>query len=112
MKTMNMKQSVMTITLPIALLVLIGALQASAQDDQSCSNASLKGSYGFQITGSIPGVFAIGGVARVLFDGQGKSCEYCRPLEPPRTARLASTHLLQSPDMHCPLPVLPSTTVL
>ena len=70
-RTMNMKQSVMTIAVPIALLVLIGALQASAQDDQSCSNASLKGSYGFQITGSIPGVFAIGGVARVLFDGQG-----------------------------------------
>jgi hypothetical protein len=48
-----------------------GALQATAQDDQSCSNASLKGTYGFQFTGSIPGVFAIGGVARVLFDGQG-----------------------------------------
>lgn len=69
-RTMNMK-SVMTVALPIALLVLSGVLQATAQDDQSCSNASLKGSYGFQITGSIPGVFAIGGVARVLFDGQG-----------------------------------------
>jgi hypothetical protein len=70
-RTMNMKQSVMTIALSIALLVLICALQASAQDDQSCSKDSLKGAYGFQISGTIPGVFAIGGVARVVFDGEG-----------------------------------------
>jgi hypothetical protein len=67
---MNMK-SVMTIALPIALLIWIGALQASAQDDQICSYASLKGAYGFQFSGTIPGVLAIGGVARVVFDGQG-----------------------------------------
>jgi len=67
-----MKQSVMAVALTIALLFLIGSLQASAQDDdQSCSVASLKGSYGFQINGSIPGVLAISGVARVVFDDEG-----------------------------------------
>jgi hypothetical protein len=68
--TMNVKR-VMTVALPIALIVLSGTLKATAQDDQSCTDASLQGSYGFQVTGSIPNVFAIGGVARVLFDGQG-----------------------------------------
>jgi hypothetical protein len=66
-----MKQSVVAVALPIALLVLISSLQASAQDDQSCSKASLKGNYGFQFSGSIPNVLAIGGIARVVFDGQG-----------------------------------------
>lgn len=66
-----MKQRVMAVPLPIVLLFLTGSLQASAEDDQSCSNASLKGNYGFQISGSIPGVLAIGGVAKVVFDGQG-----------------------------------------
>jgi hypothetical protein len=65
-----MKQSVMTVALPVALLFLTVSF-SSAQDDQSCSKASLKGSYGFQINGSIPGILAIGGVARVVFDGQG-----------------------------------------
>jgi hypothetical protein len=66
-----MKQSAVAVALPIALLVLISSLQASAQDDQSCSNASLKGNYGFQISGSIPGTLAIAGIARLVFDGQG-----------------------------------------
>jgi hypothetical protein len=66
-----MKQSVMAVVLPIALLFLTGSLQASAQDDQSCSKASLRGDYGFQFSGSIPNVLAIGGIARVVFDGQG-----------------------------------------
>jgi hypothetical protein len=69
-----MKQSIVAVALPIALLVLISSLQAGAQDDQDdqiCSKASLKGAYGFQISGSIPNVLAIGGIARVVFDGQG-----------------------------------------
>jgi hypothetical protein len=61
----------MAVALPVALLFLTGSLQASAQDDQSCSSASLKGAYGFQINGTVPGVLAVGGVARVVFDGQG-----------------------------------------
>lgn len=52
-RTVNM-QNAMTVALPIALLVLSGALQATAQDDQSCPTASLKGCYGFQISGSYP----------------------------------------------------------
>ena len=66
-----MKRSVAAVALSITLLVSIGSLKASAEDDQSCSKASLKGSYGFQISGSIPNVLAIGGIARVVFDGQG-----------------------------------------
>lgn len=65
-----MKQSVLTAVLPIAL-VCMSALQTRSQDDRGCSNDSLKGSYGFQITGSIPGTLAIAGIARVVFDGQG-----------------------------------------
>jgi hypothetical protein len=66
-----MKQSIVAVALPVALLFFVGSFQASAQDDQSCSVASLKGAYGFQISGTVPGVLAIGGVARVVFDGQG-----------------------------------------
>jgi hypothetical protein len=66
-----MKHSVMAVALPVALLVLSGSLQAKAQDDQSCSDASLEGGYGFQVSGTVPGVLAIGAVARVMFDGQG-----------------------------------------
>jgi hypothetical protein len=66
-----MKQTVMAVALVIVLLALTGSHQASAQDDQSCSDASLQGAYGFQISGSVPGMVAIGGVARLVFDGQG-----------------------------------------
>ena len=65
-----MKRNVLTVVLPIAL-VCIGALQARSEDDRGCSKESLNGSYGFQITGSIPGTLAIAGIARVVFDGQG-----------------------------------------
>jgi hypothetical protein len=71
------KRIVLTVVLPIAL-ICIGAQQARSEDDQArseddqaCSCESLKGSYGFQITGSIPGTLAIAGIARVVFDGQG-----------------------------------------
>jgi hypothetical protein len=66
-----MKRSVVPVALSISLLFWLTALQASAQDDEDCSNASLTGSYGFQIDGRIPGVLAIGGIARVVFDGKG-----------------------------------------
>jgi hypothetical protein len=65
-----MKRNVLTVVLPVAL-VCIGALQARSEDDRDCSKESLNGSYGFQITGSIPGTLAIAGIARVVFDGQG-----------------------------------------
>jgi hypothetical protein len=70
-RTTTMKQSVAAVALSITLLLLIGSRQASAEDDQNCSKASLRGSYGFQFSGSIPNVLAIGGIARVVFDGQG-----------------------------------------
>ena len=35
-----------------------------------CSNGSLRGSYGFQIKGTIVGLGPIGGVARITFDGE------------------------------------------
>lgn len=69
--TWNRKRTLTTIALPIALLLVVGGLQANAEADQNCSNASLTGTYGFQITGGIPGVMAISGVSRLSFDGQG-----------------------------------------
>ena len=65
-----MKKSVLKFALTVAL-VCIGTLQASSQEVEGCSTASLIGSYGFQISGSIPGTLAIAGVARLVFDGHG-----------------------------------------
>jgi hypothetical protein len=39
--------------------------------ESGCSNGSLRGSYGFQIKGTIVGFGPIGGVARLVFDGAG-----------------------------------------
>jgi hypothetical protein len=36
-----------------------------------CSNASLRGNYGFQFKGTVVGLGPIGGVARITFDGAG-----------------------------------------
>jgi hypothetical protein len=65
-----MKRNILKVALPIAL-VWISALQASSQDDLSCSNDLLTGSYGFVLNGTIVGVgpLAIVGVAK--FDGAG-----------------------------------------
>jgi hypothetical protein len=72
------KRTILQANVVIALLIWTSALRANAQDREdrhgreSCSNASLRGNYGFQINGSIPGVFAIGGIALVTFGGEGK----------------------------------------
>ena len=72
MKTIwNRKRTLTTIALPIGLLLMVGGLRAKAEAAQDCSNASLAGTYGFQIAGGIPGVMAISGVYRLSFDGQG-----------------------------------------
>jgi hypothetical protein len=49
---------------PVRLLPVVHA-------QSGCSNASLRGNYGFQIKGTIVGLGPIGGVARITFDGAG-----------------------------------------
>ena len=65
-----MKRSVLKFALT-AGLGCFAMLQAGAQEVEGCSAASLIGSYGYQISGSIPGTVAIAGIARVVFDGHG-----------------------------------------
>jgi hypothetical protein len=51
-------------TTPVRLVPVVHA-------QSGCSNGSLRGSYGFQIKGTIVGLGPIGGVARISFDGAG-----------------------------------------
>lgn len=65
-----MKRNILKVALPIAL-VWISALQASSQDDLSCSNDLLTGSYGFVLNGTIVGVGSLAIVGVAKFDGAG-----------------------------------------
>jgi hypothetical protein len=47
---------------------LVSVVQAART---GCSNGSLRGNYGFQISGTIVGLGPIGGIALVTFDGDG-----------------------------------------
>jgi hypothetical protein len=54
------------------MLVVLGlAIGMQAQDKESCSNATLHGSYGLHATGSIIGVGDFAAVGRFVFDGAG-----------------------------------------
>jgi len=46
-------------------------LVSVVQAQSGCSNSSLRGTYGFQIKGTIVGLGPIAGVARLIFDGAG-----------------------------------------
>jgi hypothetical protein len=48
-----------------------GSLPAWASDSGQCSNASLRGSYGFQRQGFNPAVGHVGGTGVATFDGNG-----------------------------------------
>jgi hypothetical protein len=54
----------------IVLLLFISALQATAED-HTCSNISLKGSYGFVLNGTIVGFGPLAIVGLASFDGAG-----------------------------------------
>lgn len=69
-RTTTMRR-IMSVALPTVLLFCISALQARAEDDVSCSNASLKGSYGFVLNGTIVGVGPLAIVGLAKFDGAG-----------------------------------------
>jgi len=68
----------------IALPALSGIAQAQVTDNDGCSNATLKGDYGFRIHGKLLGIKTVAGpqifpdplltdgVAMTFFDGKGK----------------------------------------
>lgn len=55
----------------LALLACICPRIAAAQDDPACSTASLTGSYGFVLSGTIVGVGPISIVGTIEYDGAG-----------------------------------------
>jgi len=61
----------MTLTAVASLLLL--AISAPARGDQSgpCSNATVRGTYGFTVTGQILGAGPVTGVTLAIYDGQG-----------------------------------------
>lgn len=72
MKSIGMKTRLITVLAGIMGLTLIPAATA-----QTCSNKSLKGSYGYTVTGTVTastGPFVAGpfaAVGRIIFDGEG-----------------------------------------
>ncbi len=57
----------------VVMLAAIGVARAQADDHDGCSDATLRGDYGFRISGEIlgPPVTLIDGVAMTHFDGKG-----------------------------------------
>ncbi len=68
-----MKRTIAVATLVIALGLLLGIVpSAQAGQDQSCSNASLSGSFGFTNVGTLdPEARPFAEVGRQTFDGDG-----------------------------------------
>src|SRR5262245_57926929 len=61
-------------------VVLLGtAIEARADEPRACSNASLRGSFGFTSTGALvagfqpPAIGPFGGIGRQTFDGRGNT---------------------------------------
>jgi hypothetical protein len=57
--------------LQLMLVVLSLAIGMQAEDRETCSNATLHGSYGLHATGTIIGVGDFAAVGRFTFDGRG-----------------------------------------
>ena len=57
----------------VASLLFLVMSAASAREEQSgpCSNATVRGTYGFTITGQIVGAGPVTGVTLAIYDGQG-----------------------------------------
>jgi hypothetical protein len=62
---------ILDVALPLALTVCLGGSSAGAQDNPACTNATVSGSYGFLLTGTIVGFGPIGIVGIATFDGAG-----------------------------------------
>ena len=67
----TMKRSILGVALPLALTICLGVSLASAEDDSQCTDATIKGSYGTLLTGTIVGFGPIGIVGIATFDGAG-----------------------------------------
>ena len=86
--------------LRLSLIMLTLALGARAEDNASCSNATLRGNYGLRATGTVIGVGDFAAVGRFTFDGKGnlKAKLFVRingnNVEPPELAGVYSV----SPD--------------
>jgi hypothetical protein len=65
-----MKRSIASIVVCVSMW-FAGSLPAWASDSGECSNASLRGSYGFQRQGFNPAVGHVGGLGVATFDGNG-----------------------------------------
>jgi len=112
-----MRRTGLAISLAILILVVINA---GAQDDQGCSPATLKGSFGIQVTGSIVANGPIGPVAEVgviKFDGAGGASQTTTvslngTIIPNRSSLSASYQLNAdcTGDLALVLPVAPGVT--
>jgi hypothetical protein len=82
-----MRRHVITFAIAVAM-ACAGAASAYAQDNDSCSNATLRGDYGFTIAGSILNpdgtITTRNGVAMTHFDGNGNltQVDYTMSLTP------------------------------
>src|ERR1041385_7457251 len=65
----NMSATIRFLGIAVAVLSLTCGIQG--QDRESCSNATLHGSYGLHATGTLPGGAPIAAVGRFEFDGEG-----------------------------------------
>jgi hypothetical protein len=66
-----MRPRLIAVALLVSLWTCMISVQADAQDDSACSNASLKGRYGFVLNGTIVGVGPIAIVGVAVYDGAG-----------------------------------------
>ena|SRR5579884_1858493 len=66
-----MKPRFITVVLLVVAWACMSSLEAAAQDHSTCSNASLKGNYGFVLNGTIVGVGPIAIVGVAVYDGAG-----------------------------------------
>jgi hypothetical protein len=64
--------SLNSLFIAVTLVTLALPIEAKAQDNGNCSNATLHGSYGLHATGEIISVGDFAAVGRFTFDGKGK----------------------------------------
>ena len=67
----TMKRSILGVALPLALTICLGTSLASADDDSGCTAATIAGSYGTLLTGTIVGFGPIAQVGVATYDGAG-----------------------------------------
>lgn len=67
----TMKQRILCVAVPLALTICLGVLPARADDNSGCTNATITGSYGSLLTGTIVGFGPIASVGVATYDGAG-----------------------------------------